>query len=51
MVALDQINFDSYFRYYFQKKYEARMSHVDCIQDKYLQEVPELNRYLFLNRL
>lgn len=49
MVALNQVNFDNYFRYYFQKKYEEKMSHVACIDEKYLQEVPEINRYFFLN--
>lgn len=31
MVTLDQINFDNYFNFYFQKKYQEKFSHISII--------------------
>lgn len=51
MVTLDQINFDNYFNYYFQKKFEEKFSLIACIDEKYLRNIPSINRYFLVNHL
>jgi hypothetical protein len=49
MVVLSQVNFDNYFRQYFEKKYEEKFAVVQSIRERYLRQVPRMNQYYFLN--
>lgn len=51
MVTLDHANFDNYFNYYFQKKYEEKLSQIACIEEKYLHHIPVINKYFLINHL